>query len=69
MQKPEIISKSYAENLTAEALNKLFEMVCSTYNDKSIFENVYCTQKNIYANESGFSTNPNQKKMFLKKIF
>ena len=38
MRKPEITSKSRAENLTAETLNKFFEMVHSIYNDKSIFE-------------------------------
>ena len=37
MRNSEIISKSHAENLTAEASNKFFEMFRSIYNNKGIF--------------------------------
>ena len=67
MRKPEIISKSHTENLTAETLNKFFRIVYCIYNDKSIFEDANAAKRKYNANESGFSTNPNQKKMFFKK--
>ena len=67
MWKPEIISKSCTENLIAEALNKFFEMVCSIYNDKSIFEDANAAKRIHNADKSGFRTNLNQKKMFFKK--
>ena len=67
MRNSEIISKSHAENLTAEALNKFFEIVCSIYNDKSIFQDANAAKRIYNADKRGFSTNLNQKKMFLKK--
>ena len=67
IQKPEIISKSSPENLTVETLNKLFEMVRSIYNEKSIFEDANAAKIIYNADESGFSTNLNQKKMEFKK--
>ena len=67
MRNSEIISKSHAENLTAEASNKFFEVVRSIYNDKSIFQDANAAKRIYNADKSGFSTNPNQKKMFLKK--
>ena len=65
MQKPEIISKSRTENLTAETLNKFFETVYRICNDKSIFEDANAAKGIHNVDESGFSTNPNKKK---KKI-
>ena len=67
MKKPEIISKSCTENLTAETLNKFCEMIQSIYNDKNIFEDANATKRiYIYNVEKGFSTNLNLK-MFFKK--
>ena len=67
MRKPEIISKLYDEILTAETLNKFFSMVHCIYNETSIFEDTNAAKRIYNANESGFSTNPNKKKMFFKK--
>ena len=67
MRKPEIISKSRDENLTADTLDKFFEMIRSIYNDKRIFEDANTAKRMYNTNDSGFSTNANQKKMFLKK--
>ena len=47
MRKPEIISKSHVENLTAETLNKFFRIVCCIYNDQSIFEDAMQPKENI----------------------
>ena len=61
MRKPEIISKSRTGNLTAETLNKFFEVVYSIYNDKSIFKDANVAKGIYNVDESGFSTNPNKK--------
>ena len=56
-----------AKNLTEETLENFFEMVKKVYEENGFFESD--TAKGCISNcdESGFSTNPNQKKMFFKK--
>ncbi len=66
-RKPEIVSKARAENLTAETFKSFFALVESVYQEAGLFNDHEAEHRIFNIDESGFNTNPNQRKLYFKK--
>ena len=67
MKKPEDLTKQRAENLSKETLQKFFEMVSGVFGENGLTSAPDAADRIFNCDETGCTTNPNQKKMFFKK--
>ena len=67
LRKPELLTKARAENLNQETLGKFFDMFHDVLSAENFFEDPNAADRIFNADETGFATDPNRRKMFFKK--
>ena len=67
MRKPEVLTKARAENLNEVTLKSFFDMYQKVLSENGFFQSENAADRIFNADESGFATDPNKRKMFFKK--